>query len=62
MSYLRYLCLFAHSGVQRILCCILQRLFNIYPQARIFIQRTESFEQMYIKELMVSECILTYIS
>ena len=22
MSYLRYLCLFAHSGVQRILCCV----------------------------------------
>jgi hypothetical protein len=21
MSYLRYLCLFAHSGVQHILCC-----------------------------------------
>jgi hypothetical protein len=22
VSYLRYLCLFAHSGVQRILCCV----------------------------------------
>jgi hypothetical protein len=22
MTYLRYLCLFAHSGVQRILCCL----------------------------------------
>jgi hypothetical protein len=22
MSYLRYLCLFAHSGVQQILCCV----------------------------------------
>jgi len=22
MSYLRYLCLFAHSGVQSILCCV----------------------------------------
>ena len=22
MSYLRYLCLFAHSGVQHILCCV----------------------------------------
>jgi hypothetical protein len=23
MSHLRYLCLFAHSGVQHILCCVL---------------------------------------
>jgi hypothetical protein len=22
MSYLRYFCLFAHSGVQQILCCV----------------------------------------
>ena len=22
MSYLRYLCLFAHSGVQHMLCCV----------------------------------------
>jgi hypothetical protein len=22
MSYLRYLCVFAHSGVQRTLCCV----------------------------------------
>ena len=22
MSYLRYLCLFSHSGVQHILCCV----------------------------------------
>jgi len=22
MSYLRFLCLFAHSGIQRILCCV----------------------------------------
>jgi hypothetical protein len=22
MSFLRYLCLFAHSGVQHILCCV----------------------------------------
>jgi len=46
MSYLRYLCLLVYSGVQQILCCVLQRLFNIYPQERIVIQRTESYEQM----------------
>jgi hypothetical protein len=26
MSYLRYLCSFAHSGVQHILCCVFFRL------------------------------------
>jgi hypothetical protein len=29
MSYLRYLCLFAHSNVQHILCCVFLRL--VYP-------------------------------
>jgi hypothetical protein len=29
MSYLRYLCLFAHTGVQHILCCVFLRL--VYP-------------------------------
>ena len=29
MSYLRYLCLFAHSGVQRILCCVFALYFFI---------------------------------
>jgi len=29
MSYLRYLCLFAYSGVQHILCCVFLRL--VYP-------------------------------
>ena len=29
MSYLRYLCLFSHSGVQHILCCVFLRL--VYP-------------------------------
>jgi len=29
MSYLRYLCLFAHSGVQHILCCIFVLVFFV---------------------------------
>jgi hypothetical protein len=29
MSYLRYMCLFAYSGVQHILCCVFLRL--VYP-------------------------------
>ena len=30
MSYLRYLCLLAHSGVQHILCCIFVLLFLVF--------------------------------
>ena len=29
MSYLRYLCLFAHSGVQHILCCVFVLFFFV---------------------------------
>ena len=29
MSYLRYLCLFTHSGVQHILCCVFGLLFFV---------------------------------
>jgi hypothetical protein len=29
MSYLRYLCLLVHSGVQHILCCILTMSSNL---------------------------------
>ena len=29
MSYLRYLCLFAHSGVQHILCCVFVGFFFV---------------------------------
>ena len=33
MFYLRYLCLFLHSGVQRILCCVFVLFFIrlVYP-------------------------------
>jgi len=32
MSYLRYVCLFAYSGVQRILCCVFLRiLYTVLP-------------------------------
>jgi hypothetical protein len=29
MSYLRYLCLFVHSGVQHLLCCVLFVLLRL---------------------------------
>jgi len=30
MYYLRYLCFFAHSGVQRVLCCVFILVFFDY--------------------------------
>jgi hypothetical protein len=45
MSYLRCLCLFACRGV-----------FDVYPQARIVLQRKESYEQIYIKGFVVNKC------
>ena len=35
MSYLRYLCLFANSGVQHILCCVF--LPPVYPMLPMFL-------------------------
>ena len=29
MSYLRYMCLFAHSGIQHILCCVFVLFFFV---------------------------------
>ena len=30
MSYLRYLCLLAHSGVQHVLCCVFGLFFFVF--------------------------------
>ena len=38
MSYLRYLCLFVHSGVQHILCCALRRL--VCPMLTVSLDRS----------------------
>ena len=37
MSYLLYLCLFAHSGVQHILCCVFVLFFLclVYPMLSV---------------------------
>jgi hypothetical protein len=40
MSYLRYLCLFAHSGIHHILCCVVGcarlRLVSCVPNVASF--------------------------
>ena len=35
MSYLLYLCLFAYSGVQHILCWVLVLFFFVYPMLAV---------------------------
>jgi len=37
MSYLHYLCLFAYSGVQHILCCVFFRI--VYPMLPVSVDR-----------------------
>jgi hypothetical protein len=36
MSYLHYLCLFAHSGVQHILCCVFVLFVFVLPNVASF--------------------------
>jgi len=40
MSYLRYLCLFAHSGVQRILCCVVSHSTTQYNTTQYALDTT----------------------
>jgi hypothetical protein len=37
MSYLRYLCLLAYSGVQHILHCVFVCLHLVYPMLPVFL-------------------------
>jgi len=38
MFYLRYLSLFAHSGVQHILCCVFVFLGLVYPMLPVSLE------------------------
>jgi len=52
MSHLRYLCLFAHSGVQHILCCVLALSFFIMLPVSLdcqFLNATSVFSNVYLK-------------
>ena len=57
MSYIRYLCLFAYSGVQQILCCVvcfaIHRLDYLMLSASLncpFLIASSVFSDVYIKE------------
>jgi hypothetical protein len=70
MSYLRlkYLCLFAHSGVQHILCCGFVFLRLVYPMLPVykdcpFVIPTSVFSNVYIKYAKIYilvYCLPTY--
>ena len=51
ISYLLYLCLFAHSGVQHILCCIFLRLVYLMLPASLnspFLIAPSVFSNVYL--------------
>jgi hypothetical protein len=53
MSYLRYLCLSAHSGVRHILCCVLFVFRLVYPKLPVsldyqFFIATSVFFNVYL--------------
>jgi hypothetical protein len=54
MSYLRYLCLFVYSGVQHILCCILNLFRLVYPMLSVsldcpFLIAPSVFSNVYLE-------------
>jgi hypothetical protein len=60
MSYLRYLCLFAHSGVQYILCCVFVLfvivLSLVYPMLPVsldcpFLIAPSFFSKVYLLQI-----------
>jgi len=62
MSYLRYLCLHAYSGVQHILCCVVHRM--LYPLLPVSLDCQFSiaplvFPNVYLKtfDLIVKEVV-----
>jgi len=51
MSYLRHLCLFAHSGVQHILCCVFALFFSVMlpvPLECLFLIASSVFSDVYL--------------
>ena len=59
MSYLRYLCLFAQSGVQCILCCVFDLFFFVLLPVSLdcpFLLVPSVFSSVYIKQC--DSCII----
>jgi hypothetical protein len=57
MSYLRYLCLFVHGGVQNILCCVfLGLLYPMLPVSRsglFFLIAPSVFSNVYLQNILL---------
>jgi hypothetical protein len=62
MSYLRYLCLFAQSGVQYILCCVFDLFFFVLLPVSLdcpFLLVLSVFSSVYIKQC--DSCIIPVV-
>jgi hypothetical protein len=61
MSYLRYLCLFVYSGVQHILCCILNFFLSCVPyvviRCYVFITYMRYISCIWLISYTYSSCI-----
>ena len=60
MSYLRYLCLFAHSGVQHILWCVF--VFLVYPMLPVYLDCPFTivplvFSNLYLLDFIRKSCL-----
>ena len=60
MSYLRYLCLFAHSGVQHILWCVF--IFLVYPMLPVYLDCPFMivplvFSNLYLLDFIRKSCL-----
>jgi len=63
MSYLRYLCLFAHSGVQHILCCVFLRI--VYPMFTVsmdcpFLIDPSVFSNVYVQQKLTLQTFISF--
>ena len=65
MSYLYYLCLLTHSGVQHILCCVLVLVFFVYDAScsgLSFLISPSIFSNVYSLEIIISKKNIGYDS
>ena len=59
MSYIRYLCLYAHSGAQRVLCCVFVLVFFVLCKKSLKIPKGGN-QNPYIEEEQTTQFMLPY--
>jgi len=63
MSYLCYLCLFAHSGVQHILCCVFGLLFFVLRDLIAPSSKTKNkgvYSLFSLTTVLMFDCLLVF--